>query len=224
MERRVVMGQTSLAFSKEISKHIQFNYYLYLPENYNRDAEEQWPLILFLHGAGERGNNIELIKKHGMPKILENKNDFPFIVVSPQCPESSWWILQLQNLNDFIEDIITRYKIDKKRIYLTGMSMGGYGTWHLAMAYSEKFAAIAPICGGGMSWNAQTLKDIPVWAFHGAQDSVVPIVESENMVNALKQCGGNVEFTVYPEADHDSWTQTYDNPELYKWFLAHRKE
>lgn len=217
------MRQSVCVFQSEVTNTVKFDYLVYRPAGYDRENDTKWPLLLFLHGAGERGNNIELIKKHGMPKVLEDKTDFPFVVVSPQCPENSWWTLQLHNLTVFIDNITEQYRIDKNRIYLTGMSMGGYGTWHLAMACPEKFAAIAPICGGGMSWNAQVLKDVPVWAFHGAKDLVVPFAESENMVNALIKCGGNVKFSIYPEAEHDSWTETYDNPKLYEWFALQSK-
>ncbi len=215
------MGQSSCAFQSEITKTVKFDYLIYRPDGYDREDDAKWPLLLYLHGSGERGSNIELLKKNGMPKVLEDKTDLPLVVVSPQCPENSWWILQLQDLKVFIDNITEQYRIDKTRIYLTGLSMGGYGTWHLAMAYPDKFAAIAPICGGGMSWNAGVLKDLPVWAFHGARDTIVPLIESENMVNALKKCGGNVNFTVYPEAEHDSWTETYHNPKLYEWFASH---
>ncbi len=114
--------------------------------------------------------------------------------------------------------------MDTERIYLTGLSMGGYGTWALAAKYPERFAAIVPICGGGKRFMARSLKDIPVWAFHGAKDNVVPLKESVKMVNAVKALGGNARLTVYPDAGHDSWTETYRNKELYSWFLGHRKK
>ena len=215
-------GQHSQVFEKTITKTLRCKYLLFLPEGYGQ-KHEPWPLILFLHGAGERGDDLKLVKKHGPPKIVENKMDFPFIVVSPQCPAASWWTDEIEVLTSLLDDVITRYQVDATRIYLTGLSMGGYGTWALAAAQPERFAAIAPICGGGKRFMADRLKNVPVWAFHGAKDKVVPLRESEGMVNAVNARGGSAKLTVYPEAQHDSWTVTYNNPELYDWFLAHRK-
>jgi predicted peptidase len=126
-------------------------------------------------------------------------------------------------LINLLDDVVAKCSVDKERIYLTGLSMGGYGAWALASAYPERFAAITPICGGGRGFMADKLKDVPVWAFHGAKDNVVPLKESEEMVNAVKNRGGDAKLTVYPEAGHDSWTETYNNPQLYEWFLQHRK-
>jgi predicted peptidase len=126
-------------------------------------------------------------------------------------------------LINLVDDVAARYKVDKKRIYLTGLSMGGYGTWALAAAYPERFAAIAPICGGGSRIMSLRLKDMPIWVFHGAKDKVVSIEESEEMVKAIRNRGGNVKFTIYPDAGHDSWTESYNNQELYDWFLEHSK-
>lgn len=179
-------------------------------------------MILFLHGAGERGSDLDWVKRYGVAKIVEEQPDFPFIVASPQCPRSQYWSVQL--LSDLLDEVIDTYGVDPDRVYLTGLSMGGYGTWYLAAAQPHRFAAIAPICGGGDPDEACKLKTLPVWAFHGARDSVVPESESKEMVEALKACGGNVKYTVYPEAGHDSWTQTYNNPALYDWFLQHRRE
>jgi len=211
--------QQGQKFEAQIVKTVRLGYLLYLPKGYEPNTKEKYPLILFLHGMGERGDDLNLIKKHGIPKIVEQKDDFPFIALSPQCPGNSFWTVELEALNALLDDVVTKYAVDVDRIYLTGLSMGGYGAWALAMEYPKRFAAIVPICGGGDTKNVSAIKDIPVWVFHGAKDSVVKLEESEKMVNALKECGGNIQFTVYPEADHDSWTVTYDNPELYKWLL-----
>jgi predicted peptidase len=214
-------GQHSQVFEKTITKTVSCQYLLYLPQDYGR--KQHWPLILFLHGAGERGNDLNLVKKHGPPRIVKERKDFPFIVVSPQCPAGDWWAEKTEVLINLLDDVIARYDVDKERIYLTGLSMGGFGTWALAAAYPERFAAIAPICGGGEGFMADKLKDMPVWAFHGAKDNVVPLRESEDMVNAVKAHGGDAKLTVYPEAGHDSWTETYNNQQLYDWFLQHQK-
>jgi predicted peptidase len=213
------------SFEALVSRQVKLNYLLHLPPGYGQGANKEWSLILFLHGLGERGDDIshlDRLKKHGLPKILDTQTDFPFIVVSPQCPGQSWWPLELDGLNALLDNILEQYAVDRTRLYLTGLSMGGFGTWSLATAYPKRFAAIAPICGGGVPPLTEALKDVPVWAFHGALDDVVPLAASESMVMALRACGGDVRFTVYPDLQHDSWTVTYDNPELYRWFLEHQ--
>jgi len=216
--------QQVCSFEAQIVKTVRLNYLLYLPRDYEADPRRKLPLILFLHGMGERGNNeLELVKKHGIPKIVEQKEDFPFIAVSPQCPKNSFWTAEIEALNALLDEVIAKYRVDVDRIYLTGLSMGGYGAWSLAIAYPKRFAAIAPICGGGEPSEVPVLKDVPVWVFHGEKDNLVPPEESKKMVDALKACGGDVKFTLYPDADHDSWTRTYDNPELYEWFLKHSR-
>jgi len=214
-------GQHAQAFEKTITKTLTCKYLLFLPESYGQ-KDHRWPMILFLHGAGERGDDLELVKKHGPPKIVEQRKDFPFIVVSPQCPGASWWTDEIEVLINLLDDIVARYEVDTTRIYLTGLSMGGYGTWALAWMYPQRFAAIAPICGG-YPFMAERLQNVPVWAFHGAKDNLVPVKESEEMVQAIKAAGGDAKLTVYPDAGHDSWTATYNNQELYDWLLQHRK-
>lgn len=216
-------NQHSQVFEKTVTKTLKCGYLMFLPENYGNE-HQRWPLIVFLHGAGARGNDPQKVKRrHGPPKIVEKQKDFPFIVVSPQCPKDDFWSDRVEVLINLLDDIVARYKVDTERIYLTGLSMGGYGTWSLAYEYPERFAAIAPICGGGKRFMAPKLKDIPIWVFHGAKDEAVPLEESERMVDAIRKHGGNVKLTIYPNAGHDSWTQTYDNQQLYDWFLEHRK-
>jgi len=198
---------------------VQMKYLLALPKDY--DQKDSWPLLLFLHGAGERGNNLELVKKHGPPKLIEAGQQFPFIVVSPQCPEGRWW--EPVELAALVDEIVENCKVDQDRIYVTGLSMGGFGTWSLAAYQPKRFAAIAPICGGGEPIIAKLFTPIPAWVFHGAKDFVVPLERSEKMVEAMKQAGGIVKFTVYPEAGHDSWTESYANPELYDWLLQQKR-
>jgi predicted peptidase len=216
-------GQQARKFEKEITKTVSCDYLLFLPEDHGK-KRQRLPLMMFLHGAGERGNDLKKVKVHGPPKIVEKRKDFPFILVCPQCPEGDWWTEKLDVLISLLDDITARYKVDEKRVYLTGLSMGGYGTWALAAAYPERFAAIAPVCGGGSRIMSLRLKDVPIWVFHGAKDKVVPMEESEEMVRAIRKRGGDVKFTIYPDAGHDCWTETYDNPELYDWFLEHSKQ
>jgi predicted peptidase len=177
--------------------------------------------MLFLHGAGERGDDLHLVKRHGVAKIVEEQPAFPLLVVSPQCPPTEAWAPE--PLLALLDDIEQHYDVDPERLYVTGLSMGGFGTWAVALAAPDRFAAIAPICGGGNPARVGVLRHLPVWAFHGARDSVVPLQRTVEMVEALRQCGGNVRFTIYPEAGHDAWTATYANPGLYAWFLTHTR-
>ena len=197
----------------------QMGYLLYLPEDY--EQKESWPLLVFLHGVGERGTNLELVKKHGPPKLIDAGKHFPMIVASPQCPNTQWW--QPVELNALLDELVEKYKVDEDRIYITGLSMGGFGTWAFAAYASHRLAAIAPICGGGESYRAKEFSHLPTWAFHGAKDSVIPLRRSEEMVAAMKTRGGDARLTVYPEAGHNSWTEAYDNPELYEWLLEQKR-
>jgi predicted esterase len=209
-----MIGQTEHKYAKEIK------YLLYIPKTYHSDQTARWPLLFFLHGAGERGDDLQLVKIHGPPKLFEAGKELPFIVVSPQVPMNERWLPDL--VVSLLKDIIEKYRVDEDRVYLTGLSMGGYGTWETVMKYPELFAAIAPICGGGDPSTAWKIRHTPTWIFHGAKDSVVSIRNSEVMSDALTQFR-NVQFTVYPEAEHDSWTETYSNDELYQWFLNHKR-
>jgi predicted peptidase len=197
------------------------DYLLYLPPEYER--KNGWPLILFLHGAGERGNDIQRVKDDGLPEMLEKGKKLPFIVVSPQCPRGEAWNSKLKALSALIDEIVANYKVDQDRVYLTGLSMGGFGTWALAADTPDRFAAIIPICGGGDLTSVGRLKHLPIGAFHGAKDDIVPIEGTRELVDALTKVHGNVKFTVYPELKHDSWTVTYDNPEIYKWLLEQKR-
>lgn len=199
---------------------VQINYLLYLPQDYAQ--QEKWPLLLFLHGAGERGDDLELVKKHGPPKLIAAGKHFPMIVVSPQCPRNQSW--EPFHLLALLDELEKHYKVDPERVYVTGLSMGGFGTWALAGKAPPRLAAIAPICGGGEPIWTRQFAHLPVWAFHGAKDRVVPLERTQVMIDALKANGGDPKLTVYPEAEHDSWTETYNNPELYEWLSAQRRK
>ena len=214
-------GQSPQRLEKEIKLTVSADYLLFLPQDYGKDPAKKWPVILFLHGAGERGSDLNKVKAHGPPKIVEQRKDFPFIVISPQCPEGKWWDPTV--LIALLDDVSASHAVDPDRVYLTGLSMGGYGTWETAIRNPDRFAAIAPICGGGSKHQARRIKDVPTWVFHGDKDEAVPVGASIEMVDALKAAGGDVQFTRYPEAGHDSWTETYNNPKLYEWFLSHAR-
>jgi predicted peptidase len=203
-----------------VSDNPPYNYLLFTPANY--DKQDKWPLIVFLHGSGERGDNLELVKKHGPPKIVEEKPDFEFMVVSPQVPDRSRW--DADKVVQLVDQVSKSLKVDTDRIYLTGLSLGGYGTWSTATKHPDRFAAIVPICGLGDPEAAEALKSVPCWVFHGAKDQAVPLARSEEMVAAIKKAGGEPKFTVYPDAEHDSWTESYNNPELYQWLLQQQRK
>ena len=212
-------AQKAMTLDRDVVVHVTMDYLLFLPKDYET-SRRKWPLMLFLHGAGETGTDIEKVKTHGPPKIVADKPDFPFILVSPQARQFGW---KPEYLKALIDEIVAKYRVDKDRIYCTGLSMGGFGTWDLACRYPNLFAAIAPICGGGDPKEAPKLAKLPIWVFHGGKDPVVPIARSQEMVDAIKAAGGDPMFTIYPDAGHDSWTEAYNDPELYRWLLAQKR-
>ncbi len=218
------MAQTHQAVKIKFSRTVRYNYLLHLPPGYDAASGALWPLILFLHGRGERGKNLDVVKTQGLPKKLESWPACPYIVVSPQCAGDNYWVAQVDALKWFLDSMLKTYAVDSARIYLTGLSMGGQGAWYLANAYPEVFAAVAPICGPTNPLIEDRLTRLPWWVFHGAKDDVVPLSESQRMVDLLKAAHADIQFTVYPNALHDSWTATYDNPALYEWFMKYTKK
>jgi predicted peptidase len=200
---------------RSIDSNSTYNYLIYLPEDYV--STEQWPVIIYLHGVGGKGNYLETLKAHGLPEVLERRHDFPFVAISPQCPSDQEWSLPL--LSALLDHVTEGYNIDRNKVYLTGIGEGAAAAWRWAAKEPERFAALAPVGGPGNPHEVCKLRDVPVWTFHGARDMIVPISETQSMVLALKLCGGNVNFTIYPEAGHDSWSNAYNDPELYSWFL-----
>ncbi len=214
-------AQSEQHLSITIQKPLDMGYLLFLPRAYAATTNRHWPMILFLHGSGERGTDLSKVKINGLPKLVETETNFPFIVVSPQCPEEQGW--DTDALYALVQEITKTYRVDTNRLYLTGLSMGGFGTWNMAITYPKLFAAIAPVCGGGNPAKVAAVRHIPVWVFHGTDDTVVPIQKSEDMVTALQKAGGNVRFTRYEKTGHDAWTKAYSQPELYPWFLQQSK-
>ncbi|WP_091036534.1 alpha/beta fold hydrolase [Microbacterium oxydans] len=198
-------------------------YLVHLPDDYDSDPGRLWPLVLFLHGAGERGSDLDLAAVHGPPRLADDGHEFPFVLVTPQCGESSQWVAELSTLSGLVDEVVSTHRVDPARISVTGLSMGGFGTWSLAVRYPERFAAIAPICGGLWMQSAEPIRHLPVWAFHGDADDVVPISATEEITTELRSLDADVRFTRYAGVGHDSWTETYDNPELYDWLLSHRR-
>ena len=221
-------AQSAHSFEGELTQKVAYRYLQFLPNGYDEDKEKAWPMILFLHGAGERGDDLSKVKVHGPPMIVESKPDFPFVVISPQCPSGAVW--DADALLALLDEVTDRLRIDEKRLYVTGLSMGGFGTWNLIGKAPERFAAAVPICGGGntrdflLPKSREALQSLPIWAFHGGKDTVVLPEESERLVAMIRdRVEGDVQLTIYPEAGHNSWTETYDNPRLYEWFLSHSR-
>jgi predicted peptidase len=217
-----VEAQTQTKEKASIIRKTTLNYLLWLPGDYKKEKNKTYPLLIFLHGSGERGDSLDLVKMHGPPSFVESRSDFPFITVSPQCPKGTWWIAE--DLQVMLEQLMAKYRIDPERIYLTGLSMGGFGTWTWASKYPDQFAAIAPVCGGGDIQFADELKNTPVWAFHGDADPVVPVKRTIEMVEAVNANGGAARMTIYPGVGHGSWIDAYQNEQLYTWLLEHKRE
>ena len=201
-----------------------FNYYLYYPENYDTDLDGQFPLLLFLHGGGESGDSLETIKQNGPPKLIAQGKQFPFLILAPQNPhKKKWW--NTAGFMQLLDTIIAENRIDKKRIYLTGLSRGGGAAWELAVQYPEKFAALAVVCGmTPLPYASWIDKNMPIWVFHGEDDQSIPISESETMVTRLQSMGYDVRFTRYPGVGHNSWIKAYNTVELYEWLIRQERD
>jgi len=203
-----------------VSKLEDMQYVTVYPKDYK--SINKYPVIIFLHGAGTRGNDIEKLEKNVFFQTVKEYENFPFIIVAPLCHEFFWFDM-MAKLKSLVYLVSETESVDNKRIYLMGNSMGGYATWHMAMSMPEMFAAIVPICGAGVYALAGRLVNVPVWAFHGKEDPTVFVEESEKMVAAVNQKGGTAKLTIYPDCKHNSWSETYKNPEVFAWLLSHEK-
>ena len=199
------------------------------------------PLVLFMHGAGERGDDNRIQVKHGVRDlVMWSKNNEPMIIIAPQCPNGKKWVevdwtkpahtmpeepsYAMRLTVELMEQLCREFPVDTRRIYVTGLSMGGYGTWDMIQRYPDKFAAAMPLCGGGDTTGASRFKELPVWVFHGDQDGAVPVSRSRDMVAALRKLGGKVKYTEYPGVGHDCWTRTYADADVLKWFFSQQRQ
>ena len=215
-------GQHPQSFERRVTVETHGRFLLYLPAAFDPSGRTRYPLLIFLHGSGESGEDLEKVKVHGPPKLVASKPDFPFIVASPQA-RNHIERFDPATLDAMLDELLEQLPVDPDRIYLTGLSMGGIWTYGWAIRHPERFAAIAPVCGLWDPGDACRLKDVPVWAFHGAQDPVVPLDGDQAMIDAIKACGGDARLTVYLYTGHDSWNQAYADPELYQWLLQQRR-
>ncbi|WP_395743602.1 prolyl oligopeptidase family serine peptidase [Prosthecobacter sp.] len=215
--------QTPESFTGDFVIKVNYRYLLSKPDGYEANKDQKWPLVIFLHGSGERGNDLELLKKHGPPKLLAAGQKFPAVIASLQCENNHLW--NPHGVKAVTDHLIKTLSVDPRRVYLTGISMGGFGTWETAFEYPDTYAAIAPICGGaGVRWvTAARLKHMPCWIFHGDKDGAVPIENSQKIYDALKKIDAPVKFTIYPGVGHDSWTRTYDNPDFWTWLFEQKQ-
>jgi predicted peptidase len=205
-----------------IKPKIKCNYLLYLPQAY-MGSQDSFPLIIYLHGSGRRGGDLNKLKANGLPYLIDKGYNYEFIIASPQCPENTYWS-QINWFDSLYLDLTSKYRIDEKRIYITGISMGGFGTWQAAMDYPDKIAAIVPLCGGcNDSINICRINKIPIWTFHGAADTITSINETQKLVTRLNECNGNIRFTRIENEGHGLQFIYEKNPEIYKWMLEQRK-
>lgn len=187
---------------------------------------ESLPLIVFLHGAGERGDDLEVIKANAIPKLFsvdQNYGGVRAITLSPQCPQERTWYDFKWEVIALIKQIAEEYNVDKDRISLCGISMGGFGTWEIALQVPEMFSAIAPICGGGMNWRAWYVRNLPIRVYHGRLDDIVPLSQSEAMVNSIRVQGGSVEFTIYDDLGHCCWDRAFEQTDLIPWLVSQKR-
>jgi predicted peptidase len=219
--KQVAASTTVKVTADDAIKDVTLRYQIYLPNEYETKASEKWPLVLFLHGSGERGDDLEKVKIHGPPKLAGQGKEFPFVLVSPQCPMGSRW--NADELDKLVDELTKTLRIDRQRLYVTGLSMGGSGTWSLIGAQPEKYAAAMPLCGRGDLEAAEKIAKTPIWVLVGDEDRAETVQNCKDMAAALKKAGGEAKLTVYPGLGHDCWTVTYDNPEVYEWLLSHRR-
>ena len=216
----LAMSQTPQTFQRNVNVPVEGSYLLYLPSDY-AGGSKRYPLVLFLHGAGERGRDLERVKAHGPPKEIGKGRNLPFIVVAPQCPGPGFW--ETAMLIGLLDEIERKHRVDEDRIYVTGLSMGGLGTYELAARQPSRFAAIAPICGWADASIAPKIKNLPIWSTHGDSDKAVPLAMEQPLIDALRAFRADVKFDVIPGGEHDVWSDVYAGEAIYEWLLQHKR-
>lgn len=216
------MTQAAHRHTVSLTLDVDLPYLLHVPDG--PAPSGGWPLVLFLHGSGERGDDAEQLRRQGLPKRLEEGLAFPAIVLSPQCPVGDVWPQHFPAVLHLLDAVAARHGADPDRIVATGLSLGGAGTVHLVAAHPERFAALAPICGPWTAYYANAaMARLPLWAFHGDADRVVPVADSRRLVARVRELGGEPRYTEYPGVGHDAWASAYADPELLDWLLDARR-
>jgi predicted peptidase len=220
------MAQTSHQLT--LSNGTTLRYLLHLPDSYAADSAQQWPFILFLHGRGERGTDVEIVRNIGLPNILDQQPDFPCVILSPQCPNDVRWPTQDANIITLLDTLLPTLRLNPQRVYLSGLSMGGEGAWYFGACYPERFAAVVPVCARiplveGFPERVSSLKDKPLWAFHGDTDNTNPTDHTLQMISVVKNAGGSPKLTIFPNTDHDCWGKVYNDTALWEWLLGQSK-
>lgn len=199
------------------------DYLVQLPNGYEQDTSRSWPLVFYLHGIGD-GQNFTKVLHFGPPHLVDEGKDLPCIVVSPRLPAGHFWFHESRMLFAILDEVIRSNRVDKTRICVTGNSLGGFGAIALAALEPERFASLVPICGGVDYLDSMRLRDVPIWAFHGEKDPIIPVEESRRLVRLVNEIGGHAKLTTYPGVGHHSWERAYEDPELWQWILAQKKE
>jgi predicted peptidase len=201
----------------------KLQYLVQFPRGYEEYTNRFWPLVIYLHGIGERGDDIRKVLRFGPAKLMEEGKDLPCIVVSPQLPNGYFWFRESNALVMLLEEVTKTYRVDKRRVHATGNSMGAFGALLLAAREPERFASVVSVCGGVDYVDSLRLRDVPIWAFHGDQDPIIPVEESLRLVRLVNQIGGKARLTVYPGVGHNCWDRAYRDPALWDWMLDQKK-
>jgi pimeloyl-ACP methyl ester carboxylesterase len=199
------------------------NYLVQLPRGYEEDTNRYWPMVFYLHGIGESGNNPKKVLRFGPPRLVAQGKDLPCIVVSPQVPKGYFWFRESNMMVAILDEVMKTYRVDKRRVHVTGNSMGAFGAVVLAAREPERFASLVPVCGGVEYLDSLRLRAVPIWAFHGEKDPIVPAEESRRLVRLVNEIGGNARLTIYPDLGHNCWDRAYNDRALWDWILAQHK-
>lgn len=217
MEKRV----HAMKIPREHFTHL--NYLVQLPRGYHEDTNRLWPLVFYLHGLGEGGYHVEKVLKFGPPKLIAQGKDLPCIVVSPQIPDGYFTFRESNATIEVLDEVMARYRVDRRRVHVTGNSMGAYGAVLLAARDPERFASLVTMCGGVDYVDSLRLRDVPLWAFHGGEDPIIPVEESRRLVRLVNEIGGHARLTIYPDLGHNCWDRAYADPALWEWMLSQKK-
>ena len=219
----IIMEQRVRTMTMPREHPAQIKYLIQLPRGYEENTNRFWPMVFYLHGIGEWGDDLTKVLRFGPPRLVAQGRDLPCIVVSPQVPKGYFWFRESNAILEILEEVITRYRVDKRRVHATGNSMGAFGAILLVAREPERFASLVPVCGGVDYVDSLRLRDVPIWAFHGEKDPIIPVEESRRLVKLVNQIGGKARLTIYPDAGHNCWDRAYDDPALWDWMLAQKR-